>query len=484
MGDLGDFFTFRRRVLFLGLGLMEAGWVSVYAPLLVPPLQGVPLHTFILLLWAWILLNALLGHRLLFSTLDNRRLYAVLMAVPALTYILLARLLLFPRTPLLALHWLGPTLLRPLYLIHPGPELGLLLFVLLVWWRGLGVVQMPGSLASVALRFRGQILGLVLGIILLSTQHLGDPVPSVWAFFLGSLMSLALVRVEAVGDLAGKAGQTFDRAWVGITLGMTAFIVGVGGLLARVITLENAARAYPYVRPALQLLARVLFLLVAVIGFVIGRVVLYLIRLLFGETKIEINVSPLNVPQAPPPKRPSPVHWNTPWLKWLAAHAELVVGALILFLILAFIVVGVRREVKRLARVREEEASVGSMGEMAADVGQGMRSLWGRLRDAWHLLRHYGPGATFLAALSVHNIYVNLLRLSAQQGVTRREAETPYEHLQRLERAFPHLQGEMTAIVDAFVAAHYGDLAVDEDALDALRRAWERIKEGVEEEGD
>ena len=475
--------TFRRRVLFVSLALMEAAWVGVYAPLLVPPLAAVPMVTLVVGLWGIIMAYALLGRVLLSSSLRDRPLYAVLVAVPVVTYVLAAKWLLFPDVPLFSWRWLGPILLRPLYIIHPGKELGLLLFTALVWWRGLGVVHMPASLTEIALRFRAQILGLVLGIVLLATQHLGDPVFNVWTFFLGSLMSLALVRVEDVGELAGEVGRAFDRTWVLITLGMTGLIVGVSALLARVTTFENVARLYPYVRPVLVLLGRVLFLMAAAIGWVVGSIVLYLIHLLFGETKIELNLSPITAPQAPPPKRPPPVRWNTPWVQWLAAHAELVGGALALFLVLLVIAVGVRREVRKRQRVREEEMSVGSMEEVAADVGAGMRSLLGRLRDAWHLLRHYGPGTTFLAALSVHNIYINLLRLSAQKGYGRHQAETPYEHLQRLGRAFPTVEPQMRAIVDAFVAAHYGELEVGEEELETLKAAWEQIQEEMGEKG-
>ncbi len=471
--------TLRRWVLHLSVSLMEAAWIAPLAALLVPPLAGLSLGVVILLLWGLIALYALLARRILLAPWSSNTVYAVLILVPVLSYLLAARALLVAAAPWYSLRWLLPALLRPLYLLRPGPELGLLLTVILAWWRALDVTQLPDRIAVLAFRFRAEILALVVGLVVLASLTARPGITAVWTFFFASLMALALVRVEEVGDLEGARGQTFDRTWTALVLVSTGVIVGLSALLASVVTFENAARVYEAVRPVLRAVGLVLFFVLAVLGWLIGTAVLWLVRFLTTNAPIEINLSPLEIPEAP--KQPPPAAWHveSPWLTWLAQHAEQVAGAGVLALVLVLIALGVRREVRRRRLVREEEVAAGDMGEVAADIGQGVRGLWERLKEAARLLRLYGPRSEFLAALSVHNIYVNLLRWAARQGVPRREAETPYEHLARLTAAFPAIAEDARAITDAFVAAHYGELAVDANTLDRLRAAWDRMQEST-----
>ncbi len=471
--------TFRRRVLHLSISLMEAAWMAPLVMVLVPVAATYPLGLVILALWALVAGYGLLARYILLTTWSGNRVYALLVAVPLLSYIVAARLLLFPHQDLFSVAWLGAALLRPLYLLRPGPELGLLLAVVLAWWRGLDVTQLPERIAVLAFRFRVAILALVVALVLLASLRGQGGTPAVWTFFFASLMSLALVRVEEVGDLEGEAGRHFDRAWTALVVASTLVIVGLSALLTLVVTPENAARAFEVARPVLRAVGEVLFLVLAALGWLIGTVVMWLVRTVMANTEIDINFSPLQVPEAPKQAPPQPWRVDIPWLTWLARHAEQIAGGLAIALVLVLIAFGVRRELRRRRLVREEEIAAGDLGEVAADVGKGVRGLWQRLREAARLLRMYGPRARFLAALSVHNIYVNLLRLSAQHGLPRREAETPYEFLTRLTEAFPFAAEDARAITDAFVAAHYGELVVDEGTLDGLRAAWERIREGV-----
>ena len=473
--------TLRRGVLHLSISLMEAAWVAPLAILFVPPLQHPPFWTIILSLWAVVSLYALLARRVLLAPWSSNTVYALLFLIPIASYLIAARLLLFSAHSVLSLTWLAPALTRPLYLLRPGPELGLLLTVALAWWRALDVAQLPDRIAVLAFRFRVEILVLVVGLVVLATTVGREGLTAVWTFFFASLMALALVRVEEVGDLEGAQGRVFDRSWTALILASTVVIVGSSALLAKVVTFENAVRVFNVARPVLRVVGLALFFILVTIGWLIARIVLWLIHLLTANVEIHINFSPLQIPEAPKQAPPAPWRVESPWFTWLAQHMEQVAGAAAITFILLLIALGVRREVRQRRLAREEEMAAGSMGEVAADIGQGLRGLWEQIKGIARLLRLYGPRSEFLAALSVHNIYVNLLRLTAQKGVLRRKAETPYEHLSRLTARFPVIAQDARAITDAFVAAHYGELAVDAEDLARLRQAWERIREHLRE---
>ncbi len=468
--------TLRRAMLHISTSLMEAAWIGPLAVALVPPLVAVPLSAVVLVLWAVVALYALLARRLLLTSRSSQTVYTLLVLVPLVSYMVAARLILYPHAPWLSWRWLSAVLFRPLYILSPGRELGLLITVALLWWRALRVTQLPERVAVLAFRFRAEVLALVVGLTLLATMNHRAGVFVVWAFFFASLVAMALVRAEEVGDLEGARGEQFERLWVALVLGSALVIVGLSALLAGVITFENVARVYGWVRPVLSLIGLVLFYVLVLLGWAIGTVVLWLARFFIAHVNIRIDPSTLEIPEALQEPPPAPLRVDHPWLAWLAQRAEQVAGAAVIVLLFTLIALGVRREVRRRRLIREEGMAVGEMGEVAADMRRGVRQLWARFRETMHLLRLYGPRREFLAALSVYNIYINLLRFSERWGLPRKEAETPYEHLERLEAAFPAVATEARLITDAFVAACYGDVSVDPEALVQLRAAWERLR--------
>lgn len=471
--------TLRDRVFFLALALMEAAWLAALIPVLVP--RGRALSMFWLLLGMWVALvgGAWFIGRLALSEREERQVWAAMVVVPLVVYVIAARIVLFPHARWDDLHVWRMWLLGPFDVLHIGEPTGMLVLVILWWWRCLGVAQPPTGSMYLGMRFRAEMLGLLVGIVLGHSLYGGVSVLNVWVFFFAGLLALTLERIRGVGLLPQDRERVFDRTWVLITLGSTFLTVGISALVARVATVDNALRVLGALQPVWRVIEYLLLALALVIGWVVGSIVGFLWHLFLGNTRIEVNFSPLQVPQAPPAQPPTPVQWPS-WISWGMAHLRVVGGFVFVLLLLALIAVALRREVRRRTPVQEEVGPAGDVEEMAVDVGRGVRSLWERIKTAWHYARQYGVSPTFLAALSVHNIYVNLLRLSAQVGYARQEAETPYEHLRRLTAAYPAVAGDLQAIVDAFVAAHYGDLMVGSDELSALRDAWVRVRQSVE----
>ncbi len=97
-----------------------------------------------------------------------------------------------------------------------------------------------------------------------------------------------------------------------------------------------------------------------------------------------------------------------------------------------------------------------------------------RLAELAGLLGRFGPTARFLAAVSIRRIYANLMRLGAEAGYPRRQAQTPYEYLETLCQALPGSQEDVTVITEAYVQAHYGQLPDSLEEVQRIRACWER----------
>lgn len=114
---------------------------------------------------------------------------------------------------------------------------------------------------------------------------------------------------------------------------------------------------------------------------------------------------------------------------------------------------------------------------LGAALASLLRNAGARLRNAGAMISQFGIGSDLLAAISVRNIYANMGRLARKRGYPRHKARTPYEYLPDLRTAFPEAGAEAEVITDAYVAVHYGELPTSRDQLDALRAAYERLRE-------
>ena len=79
--------------------------------------------------------------------------------------------------------------------------------------------------------------------------------------------------------------------------------------------------------------------------------------------------------------------------------------------------------------------------ELDAGLGAALASLLrnarARLRNAGAMISQFGVGSELLAAISVRNIYANMVRLARKRGYPRHKARTPYEYLAGPAGGFP-----------------------------------------------
>lgn len=69
-----------------------------------------------------------------------------------------------------------------------------------------------------------------------------------------------------------------------------------------------------------------------------------------------------------------------------------------------------------------------------------------------------------------------LMARAGDAGLPRHIAETPYEFLPRLQRAWPDEADQVRTITEAYVAVHYGEREFGAAEVNRLRGLWKRVE--------
>jgi hypothetical protein len=151
-----------------------------------------------------------------------------------------------------------------------------------------------------------------------------------------------------------------------------------------------------------------------------------------------------------------------------------------MILILAIIVLFrfVRQTVK-LMRIRWSETedkadvyhSLGGFGQLLKEV------LLGQVQgaaDGWS--RRLNRKERVMAAERIRNIYAQLLDLSEALGHSRPASITPLEFLPELEGQFPGQSVDLRVITLAYIDIRYGELPETQGQLEAVEKAWQRVR--------
>jgi hypothetical protein len=145
--------------------------------------------------------------------------------------------------------------------------------------------------------------------------------------------------------------------------------------------------------------------------------------------------------------------------------AGVIVTALVLLLLFF------TRGIARPRRAEIEETDLDSAGLRPGRFGVDFT----RLRDWLALLGRYGAGSRLLDAVTVENIYANLVRLARRKGFPRRPDQTPDGYLPQLQLAFPAHDAELLAITRLYTRVRYGEHAPSAEDLRAVRAAYATI---------
>jgi len=253
-----------------------------------------------------------------------------------------------------------------------------------------------------------------------------------------------------------------------------AIIVGLGLLTSSIFSLEHVQSFFRSLRPIIEPVGRVLtniiIVLLYLVFLLIAFVAQWLRRLLGQPQPVEIEL-----PQLGELRDLQEGFDLERWLGWIKLGRDVLVVALVVLAILA-VFFAVRRQLRRRAEGRDVlRESIWSPEDFMDDLAAFLRGGWRRLRDgaAAGLARLLGDRYSLI---SIRMIYASLNALAAERGFPRVEAQTPYEYIRALHKAWPLHPDEIRLLTEAYVQAHYGQRQDTDEALRQTREAWERLR--------
>jgi hypothetical protein len=348
-----------------------------------------------------------------------------------------------------------------------------ILAVSYLWWRGIRLAQNELSMDGVGLSFRA---GIVAFLWFLLAAVFADPfsvTPFIFGYFTVGLFVVAAARIEDVSENSLGIRSPFGLSWLVILFVSVLLVMAASALAAMLFTTDNIALAISRLQPVWSILGRMVHPISLVLGWLLDLVFVLLVRL-FSSALGGRDISSISISTAFDElmssfrnARPSPRLAYLSLLKWVGL-AALLLGVL----------AGIAFTIGR----RKEAPEEGQEAEHQTVFAPADLSIEGTLAKGWHSLQERletllaGWRGDAFALETIRQVYASLVRLAAAQGFRRREAETPYEFIGALERAFPGNTGEIRTITEAYVQVHYGMCSVAPEQVRAVRAAWLSIR--------
>jgi hypothetical protein len=431
--------TWRRSVLVLLLALVEAALIAPLAAWLVPlPTTLGPTGT-LALVWAVLAALALQWQALAHFNVSLRA-QRLLMGVWLIVLIVLFEADVFLNQPSLA-----PDVLN----MAPG-----FIFAIVLWWRGM-------ALGASELHPRDAESRLQVGILLLmafavTTLFTRDEALLLYisAFFIGALPAMPLANLDLTERSSLGRRTPMGRSWWGWIAGTTLVVMVIALLITSLATGRSAS----------MLLGTLLAILLLPVALLIGLIpqsffdaLAAALRRLGEAFSFFPNLAPQLPEQAAPQAAQTAVQ-VPPAVNLLIAVA--------VFALLVGLVLILMRRAERPGRfapnlVTDSEGDLAALNRNDGSVSRRLSSL---------SLRRW------LAAMTIRRLYARATHEAARRGKHRSAAQTPYDFLPTLQSAFPTAESDARVITEAYVAAHYGEVPDSQQALDALKQAWERMR--------
>lgn len=477
----------RQLGLPLGLAAMQTCWLYPWALLFglwVRPGEGAPL-----LSAGWIVLLLAGGHLAARALTLRRwplaRARAALVALGLVAVVLAVRGHYLGRFAATDPAWLD-ALARALATALPRPNAASLAAALglLLWWRGLAQAQSSVTFERVE---RGFIFGLLalVGVALVALAV--GAVAYDWlqrsaavyfvGFFFVSLVTLALARLGEVRAQARSAGKALDvnPQWLAVLFGITTAILLLVVALAGLLSFDLIAAV---LGPLLGPVGSLAWLLFEAAALLVGLLLTPLYYLILWLRRGAVP-TPYEAPDNSFLEQLQKEGTRAVLAPEVLAVAKWVTALLLALLVVMLLARAVARrpEWRREEGVEEERESIWAWQALGATLLAWLRALRQRLfgAPARSTARPHSAAASASPfALTIRQVYWQLLQLGARRGVQRARHVTPYEHLQALRRRLGP-EEDLAAITEAYVGARYGPVAPTADATEAVRARWQRL---------
>lgn len=129
----------------------------------------------------------------------------------------------------------------------------------------------------------------------------------------------------------------------------------------------------------------------------------------------------------------------------------------------------------RAPGIAHDASAFGFLDDLRAIIAA-LRAAAVRLIRWFMRLRRVRQAAPPAGVRAVRDVYARLLKWAARRGWPRPVGQTPYEYLAFLRGTVPHLEADLAAITDAYVAVRYGAANPQPDQIVAVRNGWRRIR--------
>jgi hypothetical protein len=463
----------QHELLYLTWMLMELTLLVPFLMTLLPVPRSWPPGLFLV----WLLLLMYLPFNLvrLMSTLDwpRSRQRVILSTAVILVYILSIRALFYQPASLFDISWISQYFGSIAESDNREwlQNLGWFIVVVFVWWRGMLLVGKEFTIHGVGRRLRVGGLILLPIIIWFSIGYLPSTViPFVLLFFLAGLTAVALTRVEEIEKQHSGLSASLNPRWL-LTIVFTALLLILTTLLFTfTLSGETMLTLSGWLDPLWQALfaggtvvLHTILNLLAPIFERLSWILEWLVLLLrpMAMDIAEILPNPLEEIVWLPPESPVP-----PQIEAGPGGGVKFINILIMIAIALAITLTLGRMYRRT-----EFATRNS--EAAEKTGTGPTS---RPSFGSRLLNRLGFLRSWRTAASIRRIYQQMCAAAAISGYPRAEAETPFEYLATLAKAWPENQADARLITEAYVNVRYGELPETSEELEAIRQAWKRLE--------
>jgi len=368
--------------------------------------------------------------------------------------------------------------------VMPSSWMAVMILVYL-WARAIHLADRSFAAESVGFSFRAGVVILIAAALFIRLLTKQDVSGFVVPYFFFALGAVALARIEDVkllpnsGGGRGLAAAPFSGFWIGATVAAVGVLVLLGMVVALFFCGGSLDQVLKWLSP-LWIVVQILIvglatLLLMLVNWIFDLLSIDLSALTGGLREAMKRLGQLLMPRplVPPPGSESSTR---PFLLGLL-QATVTIGIPLLVVSLVLIWTWRRlRQGQQADQAGEARESLLSARALASSLQAMLRGGLDRLAELAGLLGRFGPSARFLAAVSIRHIYANLMRLAAEAGYPRRQAQTPYEYLETLYEALPGSEDDVTVITEAYVQAHYGQLPDTLEALQRIRACWERVR--------
>lgn len=356
--------------------------------------------------------------------------------------------------------------------------------ILILFGRGSAIGGSQLTYVGVGILVRLGILMLFLNGVLSSLpiegniEALADDLITVLPpFFCASLIASALSRSASLKIEDELRQKRFGLPWLGFLITLAVSLTVIGGLLSLLLGDVDRDQALKIIGLPFVIIITVIFILASPFLY-IGDILINWMRNNFSNEAPRQEVigggeQPIREDRGLPQidigdELRAIYHFFTQGVG-LAIIIFLIV-VVVGFWLLAFLT-------REGGGEADEESESIDRREKAGGLRRAIANQLRKLTDTLGLVRQFGLGSDLFAVFTIRWAYSRMERMAKKRGFGRTRSQTPYEYRFSLYKAFPGGEADIRTITDAYVAIRYGELPEDNQAVDNVRKALDRLKE-------